>query len=134
MLNILKKVIKIIKDKKSLLKSFIVNLAVMAIWYAAEYEQFGTLQWDRWGDNIIGMLYMIILWWMFYKHDSLSNEIVKIKNQKIDSIEKQIPKKIIHNQNAKKDKDWICPGCKRICNPYMKYCSNCGQALYTEVI
>ncbi len=56
-------------DIKSLWKSFVVNLAVTAIWYAAEYEQFGTLQWDRWGDNIIGVIYMVIFWWVFHKID-----------------------------------------------------------------
>lgn len=53
------------KDIKALWKSIIVNLAVTAIWYAVEYEQFGTLQWDRWGDNIIGVLYILIIWQMF---------------------------------------------------------------------
>lgn len=58
---------KMQRDIKALWKSITVNLAVTAIWYAAEYEQFGTLQWDRWGDNIIGVLYILILWWMFRK-------------------------------------------------------------------
>lgn len=61
---------KMQRDIKALWKSIIVNLAVTAIWYAAEYEQFGTLQWDRWGDNIIGVLYILILWWMFRKMEN----------------------------------------------------------------
>lgn len=55
------------RDIIALWKAITVNLAVTAIWYAAEYEQFGTLQWDRQCDNIVGMLYIFILWWMFRK-------------------------------------------------------------------
>lgn len=58
---------KISNDIKALWKSLIINLAVTAIWYTAEYEQFGELQWNRWGDNIIGVLYILILWWAFRK-------------------------------------------------------------------
>lgn len=60
---------KISNDIRALYKSIIVNLAVMAIWYAAEYRQFGELQWDRWGDNIVGVLYILILWRAFSKAD-----------------------------------------------------------------
>lgn len=60
---------RMLYDIGSLWKSFVVNLAVTAIWYAAEYEQFGTLQWDRWSDNIISVIYMVILWWVFRKID-----------------------------------------------------------------
>lgn len=69
---------KMLCDIKSLWKSLIVNLAVTAIWYAAEYEQFGALQWDRWGDNIIGIIYVFILWWAFHKHDSLLKEVINV--------------------------------------------------------
>lgn len=58
---------KITNDIKALWKSIIVNLAVTAIWYATEYEQFGELQWNRWGDNIVGVLYIIIFWRVFRK-------------------------------------------------------------------
>lgn len=50
-------------------KSLIVNLAVCAVWYALEWQQFGELQWDRKGDNAVGFLYYLILWWMFYKQN-----------------------------------------------------------------
>ena len=66
-----------IRDMKALWKSLITNLAVTAIWYAAEYEQFGTLQWDRWGDNIIGIIYITILWWAFHKINFLSCKLME---------------------------------------------------------
>lgn len=56
---------KISSDIKALLKSLIINLAVTAIWFYAEYEQFGELQWYRQCDNIVCVLYIIILWWVF---------------------------------------------------------------------
>lgn len=62
---------KMFFDTKSLWKSLIVNTAVTAVWYAAEYAQFGSLQWDRWGDNIIGVIYIFILWYGFHEYDKL---------------------------------------------------------------
>ena len=54
---------------KALWKSITINLSVAAIWYAAEYDQFGELQLDRQCDNIVGILYIFILWWMLRKMD-----------------------------------------------------------------
>lgn len=59
-------------DKRALWKSIVTNLAVNAVWYTAEYEQFGELQWNRWGDNIIGIIYLIIIWWAFHKINFLN--------------------------------------------------------------
>lgn len=67
-----------IRDIKSLWKSLIINLAVTAIWYIAEYKQFGELQWNRWGDNIVGAIWILILWWAFHKNERLLEEIIKL--------------------------------------------------------
>ena len=54
---------------KSWWKALVVTLAITAIWYAAEFEQFGTLQWDRWCDNVVGVIYFFVLWWAFNEID-----------------------------------------------------------------
>lgn len=41
--------------------------------------------------------------------------------------EKQRAKKIIHNPYGGIDEDWLCPSCGKFCNPYHKFCTNCGQ-------
>lgn len=46
-------------------KALMVNLAVAAIWFVAEYEQYGELQWDRECDNIVFWIYFFILWYLF---------------------------------------------------------------------
>lgn len=46
-------------------KALIVNLAVAAIWYMAEYQQYGELQLDRECDNIVFWVYLVILWYLF---------------------------------------------------------------------
>lgn len=46
-------------------KALIVNLAVAAIWFVAEYKQYGELQWDRECDNIVFWTYFVILWYLF---------------------------------------------------------------------
>lgn len=52
---------------KGWLIAFLISLAIMAVWYAFEYMQFGELQWDRDCDNVVGMLYFIVLWIGFSK-------------------------------------------------------------------
>lgn len=42
---------------------------------------------------------------------------------------RQMRKKLIYNSNGGVDKDWICPACGKFCNPYSKFCQNCGQAI-----
>jgi len=82
---------RMLYDIGSLWKSFVVNLAVTAIWYAAEYEQFGTLQWDRWSDNIISVIYMVILWWVFRKIDKRGgSNMITIEN--MDEYSREIRK------------------------------------------
>lgn len=49
----------------ALIKAFITNLAVLAIWYATEYLQFGELQWSRECDTVVWWVYFIILCYLF---------------------------------------------------------------------
>lgn len=51
----------------ALIKALVVNLAITAIWYFFEYQQFHELQWDRQGDNVVGVLYFLVTWYLFYK-------------------------------------------------------------------
>ena len=52
---------------KSLIAALIINYAISAIWYIAEYKQFGELQWNRKCDSIVSTLYLIALWIAFGK-------------------------------------------------------------------
>lgn len=40
----------------------LISLAILAVWYASEYRQFGELQWNRQCDEIIYWLYFVALW------------------------------------------------------------------------
>lgn len=51
----------------SFVKATVVNLAITAIWYFYEYGQFGELQWNRKCDNMVGMIYFFLTWYLFYK-------------------------------------------------------------------
>ena len=48
-------------------KTLIINLAVLAVWYAMEWGQFGELQWDRECDEMVWYLYYMIIWYLLYK-------------------------------------------------------------------
>lgn len=46
-------------------KACVVNLAISAVWYGLEWIQFGELQWDRECDNVVSLLYLLVLWYLF---------------------------------------------------------------------
>ena len=46
-------------DYKAVAKAFVHLLAISAIWYILEFMEFGTLQWDRACDNIIGFIFFL---------------------------------------------------------------------------
>lgn len=54
---------------KSFIKALTVNLAVTAIWYASEWIQFGELQFDRECDNIVSIIYLFVLWYLFLEKE-----------------------------------------------------------------
>ncbi|MBQ8662492.1 MAG: hypothetical protein IJ471_01405 [Eubacterium sp.] len=45
----------------------LVTLAIIAVWYGLEYQQFGELQWNRRCDEVVAILYFIALWIGFSK-------------------------------------------------------------------
>lgn len=47
------------------IKALIVSLAVSAVWYGLEWLEFKELQWNRECDNVVWVIYFIILWWLF---------------------------------------------------------------------
>ena len=48
-------------------KSVGLNLAVLAIWYILEYRQFKELQWNRKCDDLVWVIYIVIIAILFYK-------------------------------------------------------------------
>jgi len=49
------------------LKALIVNLAINAVWMAFEYDQFGELQYGRECDYVVWLLYLLVMWYLFWK-------------------------------------------------------------------
>lgn len=52
---------------KGFIRAAVVSWAIIAVWYAAEYIQFGELQWNRECDEIVSALYFVALWVAFSK-------------------------------------------------------------------
>ena len=50
---------------KGFILATLVSLSIVAIWYALEYMQFGTLQWNIKCDEVVIILYFIALWIAF---------------------------------------------------------------------
>lgn len=48
-----------------MIKAAVTTLAITAIWYALEYQQYGALQWDRQCDNVVGTMFFLALWYAF---------------------------------------------------------------------
>lgn len=49
----------------ALVKALIVNMAIASVWYGMEWMQYRELQWDRKCDNVVGILYLVVLWYLF---------------------------------------------------------------------
>lgn len=78
---------KFLTDTKAFWRSYITLLAISAIWYGLEFIEFGTLCWDRKCDNIVGLLFFIVLWYANHKVNYWQNEYVQYiisKNNKND--------------------------------------------------
>lgn len=65
-------------DFKAAGKAFVHLLAISAIWYGLEFMEFGTLQWNRTCDEIIGLIFFFILWKAYHTHNVYVDEIIKI--------------------------------------------------------
>lgn len=59
-------------DMKAMLKATCVTLAVCAIWYFEEYKEFGALI-QRQCDNVVGLVYFFILWYLFHEINRKEN-------------------------------------------------------------
>lgn len=59
-------------------------------------------------------------------------KVIAHNEKAVEALEKQTQKKILHDPAAGREADWTCPACKQTCNPYARYCQNCGQALHNE--
>ena len=78
---------KFLTDTKAFWRSYVTLLAISAIWYGLEFIEFGTLCWDRKCDNIVGLLFFIVLWYTNHKVNYWQNEYVQYiisKNNKND--------------------------------------------------
>ena len=54
-------------DWRALWKATIHMLAISALWYGLEFMQYGTLQWDRQCDNVIGIIFLVVLWYAYHQ-------------------------------------------------------------------
>jgi hypothetical protein len=76
-------------DFKSLWKAIVINFVITAVWYICEYEQFGCFQWDRWGDDVVSILYTVALWSAFHQNHIMLEMVIEhykkpITNKKED--------------------------------------------------
>lgn len=53
----------------ALMKALMVNMAISIIWYELEWAQYKELQWNRVCDNVVWVLYLLVLWWLFAKQN-----------------------------------------------------------------
>lgn len=65
-------------DYKAGFQALIINLAVAAVWYGLEFQQFGTLQWNRYCDNVVSTIYFFIIWWFAHKNNDWIKEVINI--------------------------------------------------------
>ena len=54
-------------DLRALWKAIIHTLAICAIWYILEFIQYGTLQLNRQCDNVVVIVFLIVLWNAYHK-------------------------------------------------------------------
>lgn len=85
-------------DWRALWKATIHVLAISALWYGLEFMQYGTLQWDRQCDNVIGIIFLVVLWYAYHQ----INYWVKMYIQVLSNSSKETDKT---NDN---NKDEIC--------------------------
>ena len=67
-------------DWRALWKATIHMLAISAIWYGLEFMQYGTLQWDRQCDNVIGVIFLVVLWYTYHQINRWMEMFIQISN------------------------------------------------------
>lgn len=53
-------------------------LAISALWYGLEFMQYGTLQWDRQCDNVIGIVFLVVLWYAYHRINYWMSMYIKV--------------------------------------------------------
>lgn len=51
----------------ALLVALVISFAIMAVWQDLEYRQFGELQQNRQCDNVVAILYFLVIWFLLAK-------------------------------------------------------------------
>lgn len=67
-------------DWRALWKATIHMLAISALWYGLEFMQYGTLQWDRQCDNVIGIIFLVVLWYAYHQINYWMEMFIQISN------------------------------------------------------
>lgn len=47
------------------IKAFVVSIIIAVVWYVIEWRQYGKLQWDRKCDDVVWIIYLLVLWYLF---------------------------------------------------------------------
>ena len=82
-------VLIIFTDWKALWKATIHMLAISALWYGLEFMQYGTLQWDRQCDNVIGIIFLVMLWYVYHQINYWAGMYIRVINKYVDNDEKE---------------------------------------------
>ena len=53
------------REHMALIKALIVSMAISSVWYGMEWMQYRELQWDRKCDDVVAILYLVVLWYLF---------------------------------------------------------------------
>ena len=76
-------------DWKALWKATIHMLVISALWYGLEFMQYGTLQWDRQCDNVIGIIFLVMLWYAYHQINYWAGMYIRVINKYVDNDEKE---------------------------------------------
>ena len=78
---------------KALAESVVINLAIVALWLMAEYDQFGELQFDRKCDSLIYCIYFftitVMLVTIYMVEVRMKEKILKMIEERIEENERQ---------------------------------------------
>lgn len=76
-------------DWRALWKATIHVLAISALWHGLEFMQYGTLQWDRQCDNVIGIVFLVVLWYAYHRINYWVSMYIKVINKYGDNDDKE---------------------------------------------
>lgn len=58
--------IDLVRFVASFIKTFVINMSIIAVWYWLEYKQFGELQHNRECDEVVAAIYFMVIWILLY--------------------------------------------------------------------